>query len=322
MNKKYLQHSTYSLLLADECSKIQDVLDTFEYESLPCLCGHNSDYNVIAKVDRYGLRLDTIQCLHCGSLRSSPYMTQDSLEIFYQKYYRDLYSSNLGPERIFSSAYERGVKYLAILQKNLFSGDVLEIGAGTGGGLMPLHENGYKCVGCDYGEDFLDYGLSKGLNLKVGSYEQFIGKKKFDLVILSHVFEHFIKPKEEIKKIKKLLAPNGLLLIEVPGLLNIKISYRGNFLEFLQGAHPYHYTKNLLHYLVVNSGFQILSEDEGVCCLYKKNNLKQDKYELQNEYETITKYLRDLKYYNILKFVDPEYIIPMIKHYTKKFSRK
>ena len=43
----------------------------------------------------------------------------------------------------------------------------------------------------------------------------------YDGIILRHVIEHLLNPRELLLKIKNLLKPNGKLYIEVPGLLDI-----------------------------------------------------------------------------------------------------
>ena len=43
-------------------------------------------------------------------------------------------------------------------------------------------------------------------------------KNKFDFIIMSHALEHFINPYRVIANVKKLLASNGILYIEVPSL--------------------------------------------------------------------------------------------------------
>lgn len=40
--------------------------------------------------------------------------------------------------------------------------------------------------------------------------------KKFDLVTLFHVVEHFYEPDEELKSISKILKKGGILIIETP----------------------------------------------------------------------------------------------------------
>ncbi len=52
-----------------------------------------------------------------------------------------------------------------------------------------------------------------------GFYRPELFTEKFDVIILQHVLEHIKSPKEFIAGVKKSLAPNGMLFVEVPSLL-------------------------------------------------------------------------------------------------------
>jgi 2-polyprenyl-3-methyl-5-hydroxy-6-metoxy-1,4-benzoquinol methylase len=81
--------------------------------------------------------------------------------------------------------------------------------------------------------------------------------RKYDMITLWHVLEHFLEPIEELKKIKELLTPNGILLIEVPNLKSIKFRLSGN--KWKGGNHPlYHrsfFTAKTLKSTLSESGF-------------------------------------------------------------------
>ncbi|MDQ3990693.1 MAG: class I SAM-dependent methyltransferase, partial [Actinomycetota bacterium] len=55
-----------------------------------------------------------------------------------------------------------------------------------------------------------------GLDLEPTTLDDFSAADRFDVIYLSHVFEHLPRPSAALEKIRSLLAPDGLLLIEVP----------------------------------------------------------------------------------------------------------
>ena len=67
----------------------------------------------------------------------------------------------------------------------------------------------------------MNYGVEKGLDLKYGDYNQVLENDSVDLIILSHVMEHFVNPTGEMNKIIHKLKFGGQMIVEVPSLLNI-----------------------------------------------------------------------------------------------------
>ena len=56
-----------------------------------------------------------------------------------------------------------------------------------------------------------------------------------------------------------------LLYIVVPGLKNIASAYNKDFLQYLQNAHTYHFTKQTLQNCANISGLQQINSNEYVC---------------------------------------------------------
>lgn len=88
---------------------------------------------------------------------------------------------------------------------------------------------------------------------------------KFDLIIMSHAFEHFSDPIKVLDCIKKILKKNGKCLIIVPNIDSNLSKFTKSSWGWLQpAAHFFHYSKrslskifnksNLRHYLVSENG--------------------------------------------------------------------
>ena len=101
-------------------------------------------------------------------------------------------------------------------------------------------------------------------------------KKKYDLVILSHVFEHLTNLKEKIEKISGLTKK--YLYIEVP--------VHKKKLQIIQNAHNYYFSENTLNFFILNSNFKLIDlkysnigkPGEYLLALYKKKET-QSKFE-------------------------------------------
>jgi len=120
-------------------------------------------------------------------------------------------------------------------------GSLLDIGCGTGLFMHTARNYGYDVSGVDVSKTALAFAKeSFGLDVSTDSFDELISSgKKFDIITLWHVLEHFANPVEELKKIKQLLNPEGVLIMEVPNLNSIK--FKLSKTKWKGGNHPlYH----------------------------------------------------------------------------------
>jgi SAM-dependent methyltransferase len=157
-------------------------------------------------------------CNECGFVFQNP--------IYNKEHYHSLPCSY--PTGYWSHSYRRA-KYILdfcceYLKDNI---SILDIGAGKGGVLMNLHiqmrKNVKYSVGITLEDDkalFSDDLLFKFDFEDDIEVDEFVyrNENKFDFIIMSHVLEHFIDPDKAIKNVIKLLAPDGIVYIEVPDL--------------------------------------------------------------------------------------------------------
>ncbi|MHA7059253.1 class I SAM-dependent methyltransferase [Aquimarina sp. M1] len=93
---------------------------------------------------------------------------------------------------------------------------ILDIGCGGGALLKKLQKYGFKKLnGID---PYLDQDIiSESISIKKVSIDQLLeDRKKYDVVIMSHVLEHLDDPNQHLQKVKSLLADHGKLIIRVP----------------------------------------------------------------------------------------------------------
>lgn len=264
----------------------------YSIEEVPCLCG-STDSFLIAKVDRYALPVQTHICNNCGIMWTSPRMTEDSLIQFYNQDYRGIYVGDpQAPDDFFFDQVKHGKEILEYLEPIFRSeesglGTVFDVGCGAGGVLLPFKEVGYRTFGCDLGLNYLQRGLDEGLSLHQGSAEILRQYGNANLIILSHVLEHFSNPVEKLYDIAKMLDEGGHLYIELPGIFNIYKTY-GDFLLFLQNAHLYHFTLQTLTQVLNQIGFELIKGDEQIRALFKKKSAPITNYSIQRSQDILT----------------------------------
>lgn len=249
----------------------------WKFEAVACPCGSRR-FTTVALRDRFGIPNPVSACRACGLLQANPRLRDEDYEEFYTSFYRALYA-DWTPESLFEAQYSRGIwlqNWLRAQNVRLFPGDVVvEIGTGAGGILRSFADKGYLTTGCDFDEEFLNYGRARGLNLVSGPASALACSGIAKLVILSHVFEHLLKPVEELQTIRQLLRVDGLVLIEVPGIDHEIGAFRLNshrpsdFLDYLQGAHTYHFDIPSFHRLVGTAGYEILHATDKITAILR-----------------------------------------------------
>jgi SAM-dependent methyltransferase len=241
----------------------------------PCLC-RNTDKTLdilISEKDRYGIACDIVLCKKCGLIRLRERLNDYSTAEFYKNEYRDIYvGQELASDDFFITQAQRGQAFYNLIRKHIDISEiktVFEIGCGAGGILYPFYQEGKKVSGCDFGEKYLKFGQDKGLDLYQGEVDvNKTPKKSQDLVILSHVMEHFNEPIRTMNGIIELIDDEKYLLVEVPGVFDIKKTYFNPILYF-QNAHVYNY----YYYLKVffeTLGLEVIYGNERCTFLLKK----------------------------------------------------
>ena len=260
----------------------------FFFENNPCLCNLD-DSITISERCKFGLKIKFKLCKSCGIIRQDPIMNEESTKEFYKNFYRKLYTgedSNENKESIFFSQYKSGKKYYSLiadqLSKHNYSmrkiKNVLEIGSSCCGILKFFSDQNHNVYGLDYDEEYLNFGKTKGINQIYSDISKI--NQKFDLIILSHTFEHFKDLKKNIQLIESLLNKNGFIFLDLPGIFNYDYYHLRNliynykkihFLFYLQNAHNYYFVKETFsRFINNNSRLQIIYIDEKINCILKK----------------------------------------------------
>ena len=230
-----------------------------------CLCGNDQEQEdiIVSEKDRYGLHLPQILCKRCGLIRSQYVFDKESNGQFYQTRYRDIYTTGT-PTDFFLFQIKRGEKFVQILDSiDILSqiDNATEIGCGAGGILQPFAARGKIVKGFDFNKEYLDFGNQFHLNLHFGDFADQLQDESCDLIILSHVLEHFLDPISEIHNIARKLKMGKYLLVEIPSCLNIAAADK-NPIFYFQNAHIYNFYQDYLKVFFQFLGFETVYSDE------------------------------------------------------------
>jgi len=260
----------------------------------PCLCRAGTDLLVACR-DRFGIPVRVVLCRNCGLMRNDPYLDDTSVARFYRDDYRAIHTSKWSDDHEYFDLQQwRGRRILSWLADHDVAppNRVFEIGCGAGGILAAFRNAGSDAVGCDYGIDLLEFGRRAGLTLEAGSAASLKPHGQADMIIMSHVVEHLRDPIAELRQVQQLLSPDGLLYVEVPGLLVVR--RREKTLEnFLQYAHVWHFSQDTLRFVLGLTGFHCLHQDEGVHSLFSRDESNTPNADV-NAFKKTLRYLRFL----------------------------
>jgi len=170
---------------------------------------------------------------------TNPRMSEESLNMFYEVDYRPIY---VGKTRALNDFFLNQVQHGKNIYKfvtqhvTTYSEQklkVFDIGCGAGGTLVTFLESGWSAFGCDIGEEYLRRGIDEGLVLEYGDVVTLAKYGPANLIILSHVLEHFPYPLLSLQQIAQVLLDDGYIYIELPGIFSIHKTY-GDTMLFLQ----------------------------------------------------------------------------------------
>lgn len=247
--------------MKDDCVRardrfIEEVIEKDLIEQSCYVCDANN-FKRIGEVDRYGFYYPTGMCEKCGNIQQEKYYDKKTIELFYSKYYYQIYAS-VEPKSLFNDQIRRRALPIFEFLKDVSNPKkVLEVGCGAGGNLSKYVNIGCEVLGLDLDVNLLEYALTKKIPAKKGSIELLRPNEKFDLIILSHFLEHLLNPSQFLKTLCNHLNDEGIVYIEVPSIDNVKNGgYNYDLLNYFQNAHTIHFTTKSLNLICKKAGLK------------------------------------------------------------------
>ena len=135
-----------------------------------------------------------------------------------------------------------------ITSLNNGTGNLLDIGAGTGDFLKSAKQIGWEINGIEPHEGARILAHEKGIDLSE-HIDNFKGNT-FDVITLWHVLEHLPNLEETINNIEELLKPGGTLIIAVPNYNSFDAEYyKNNWAAYDVPRHLWHFSRKSMERL-------------------------------------------------------------------------
>ena len=185
-------------------------------------------------------------------LITSPQPSPENLGRYYES--SDYISHTDSKRSLFEKAYHF-VKGIALKNKlNLINncsftkGNLLDIGAGTGDFLLTAKQNGWSTIGVEPSEKAKGIAIGKGIQFTDSTEE--LESNSFDVITMWHVLEHVPNLEIQIRELKRLVKPNGTIIIAVPNFKSYDANYYGKFwAAFDVPIHFWHFSKTAIKLL-------------------------------------------------------------------------
>ena len=179
-------------------------------------------------------KADNVWCTACGLAWNQSMMNDGELAEFYAGYTKKTASEDEDDLLFGDSAAD--VQTLTDSQAQFLaahvsrtSGEALDIGCGKGAFLRAFHRlrPGWRCAGVEPSTE--EAALARRetpFEIHEGMFGDVpLGRGRFDLVTIMHVLEHVSRPSAVVQQIRDILAPGGLLFVEVPNVLDANMFY-------------------------------------------------------------------------------------------------
>lgn len=186
---------------------------------------------------------------NCGLVWLDPMPIEADIAFAYRRYYT--HKSDRAKSNIVSKTYrsllnfwegmtgqsdERNAMQLRYLGDRL-PGNLLEIGCGAGDYIATMRTLGWTVEGVDF--DPVACQCARDMNaltvhegtLESAEYED----NRFDAIVMNHVVEHVFDPVALFKESRRILKPNGLVVVVTP---NIDSWGHGKFRDCWRGLEP------------------------------------------------------------------------------------
>lgn len=152
--------------------------------------------------------------------------------------------------------------YIKKFIKKTYDLNVLEIGASDGLLLSIFKKENFNVFGYELNENARKDALKKyDIKMKDDFFkDKNIDKNKYNIVIMSHILEHFTNPKYILNSIHNFIGGgvNDILFIEIPYTPNYKIVSKDDMKIFFETEHTVHFNEKNISLLMKECNFKIL----------------------------------------------------------------
>jgi 2-polyprenyl-3-methyl-5-hydroxy-6-metoxy-1,4-benzoquinol methylase len=231
-----------------------------------CALCHSTDTTPFDTTDaKNGKPLPMLLCHGCSLVQRAHIPSEAELHAYYSLHYRQDYKRTVAPrsKHVFRAG-RAALDRLSFLEQSLeqsraphIGPRLTDIGAGGGEFVYLARRKGWDARGIEPNEGYADFARSAyGVTVETAHLDA-LESRSANIITLFHVLEHLPDPARAIAKIFHALEADGLLVIEVPNILQKDASPHNIYFA----AHLFHFNIDTLKALT-SPYFDLLHYDD------------------------------------------------------------
>lgn len=153
---------------------------------------------------------------------------------------------------------ERYAEWLERAEREVGSGRLLEVGAGSGGLVRVALSRGWSVDATEISESGVELLRRTGARVFVGDLgDAAYGEGTFDLVVSLEVLEHLPQPRSHLRELHCVLRSGGLLLLTTPNFNGLSRRLLGLRWRVIDPEHLGYFNPSALRRALRDSGFTV-----------------------------------------------------------------
>ncbi len=220
-----------------------------------CPVCHNEGFSAWGAVGRFTIQ----QCCGCGLGVTTPFPGREEQETANRQLYslEQRIAAYQARHGFFVARYRRQLRAIRSFKQ---TGRLLDIGCNIGIFLNEARRSGFDVAGVELNSDCAGYARSSlGLDVRSEYLEEagFSGSS-FDVVTMYDVLEHVPDLYGILAEVRRILKPDGLLVVQSPNIDSVMADATGSAWSWLSPPdHLYHFTPASLTTLIGYTGFTV-----------------------------------------------------------------
>lgn len=208
-----------------------------------------------------------VKCKNCGLVYVNPRISQDVVNRYYKfeiegdHFFLDNHFIEMAQSQI-----PHWKRIIRLINQFKYNGNLLDLGCGNGTFLYQAKLAGYNVEGQDISPYFINYCKTQyDFNIYEGELNYLnLPSEHYDVITMFDVIEHHLHPLELLQEIKRILKPDGILVISTHDIGNPFAKLYGKKWRMIYPiGHLTYYSKQTLMMTLQTAGFKCIKQGGG-----------------------------------------------------------
>jgi len=197
---------------------------------------------------------DILRCPSCGHMQLDVFPTDEALSAEYSSASSDDYVEEEAGQR------ETARRMLAKVERHVAPGRLLDLGPWVGFYMAEAVSRGWSALGVEPSTFAAAYARER-LGLEVRNEDLYgvdLPESSFDAILMGDVLEHLTRTDEVLERVKRWLAPGGVLVLLLPNAGSRLARVLGRRWWSVIPTHVHYFTPNSVARMLTRHGFEVV----------------------------------------------------------------